>query len=227
MNLLEMQTMVSALAGDESKVQFTDAQITQYLNWATGEIGRRLEILQKTVAFTALDATDVLGGVVMPADFDQELHVFWNGIPLSRTDFADYYSDYTGSASNENATYYTLQNYAIPASPTAGSTRRMLFYPYQPPGRTGLNINVMYQSLPTALAGPTDVCNLPAICHEVVCLYALSRCKLQENDYTAYQMIAKDVYNKLMELSTLMDESNAFSYPVVRSETGSVSRSDA
>ena len=33
MNLTQMINAVSALAGDESQVQFTPAQITMYLNW--------------------------------------------------------------------------------------------------------------------------------------------------------------------------------------------------
>jgi hypothetical protein len=221
MNLTQMQTSVAALAGDESNVQFTLTQIAQYLNWGTDEIERRLEILQKQQIFTVLDSVDNVGGVALPADFDQELHVFWNEIPLSRIDYADYYSDWTGQTANDNASYYSVTGWN-----SVATARRMVFYPYQPMGRTGISVRVIYQCISADLVGPTDIPLLPEVTHEVIVLYALARCKLQENDYAGYTMINKDIENRLLMLATLTDEASAFSYPTVRSEVGSVVGSD-
>jgi hypothetical protein len=222
MNLTQMITSVSALAGDESQVQFTPAQITQYINWGIDEISRRLENLQKQVTFTTLDSVDTVGGVAMPADFDQELHVFWNEIPLTRMDYADYYSGWSGQTDSGNAAFYSVTGYN-----SVSLARRMVFYPYQAMGRTGVFVRVIYQYLSPDLVVSTDTPVLPEITHEVVVLYALARCKMQENDYQGYQMINKDVDYKIMQLSSMMDEANGFSYPVVRSESGTVSRTDA
>lgn len=214
MNLTQMIASVSGLAGDESNVQFTPAQITQYLNWGVDEVSRRLEILQKSVSFTNLDSVGAVGGVAMPADFDQELHVLWNEIPLTRMDYAHYYSDWTGQTDNGNPSYYTLTGYDATVN-----ARRMVFYPYQAMGRTGVSVRVLYQCLSPDLVSGNDTPILPEITHEVICLYALARCKLQENDYSAYGLINRDVHSRLMELSTLMEEADNFSYSVVRSDS--------
>ena len=179
-----------------------------------------MENLQKQVTFTTLDSVDNVGGVALPADFDQELHVFWNEIPLSRMDYAHYYSGWSGQTDSSNATYYTVTGYG-------SSGRRMLFYPYQAMGRTGVNVRIIYQYLSTDMVLSSDTPALPDITHEVVVLYALARCKLQENDYQGYQTINRDVDGRLMQLSSLMDEADGFSYPTIRSETEAVSRSDA
>lgn len=221
MNLTQMISAVSALAGDESQVQFTPTQITQYINWGIDEIARRLENLQKQVTFTTLDSVDTVGGVALPLDFDQELFVFWNEIPLSRMDYGHYYADWQGQTDNGNATYYTVTGLN-----SVVNARRMVFYPYQAMGRTGISVRVIYQCFSPDLVLTTDTPALPEITHEVIVLYALSRCKLQENDYSGYTMVNKDVDARLMQLSTLMDEANGFSYPVVRSEHQTMARSD-
>lgn len=223
MNLTNLQTMVSALAGDESNVQFTLAQITQYLNWAQKEMCRRLEFFQKTTTIVGLDsgAVDGQGGAILPADFDQELHVFWNGVKLGRADYANFYNSLGGGVGSDNATYYTLQDYnATPA-------RRMLFWPYQAPGRTGLDIDLIYQSQPPDLVSGSDVPVLPDVCHETMVLYALAKCKLQENDYNAYKLINGDYAMRMMELSSYVTETDGFSYPVVRSSNDTVWALDA
>jgi hypothetical protein len=222
MNLTQMITSVSALAGDESQVQFTPAQITQYLNWAIGEISRRLESLQKQTTFTTLDSIDNVGGVALPADFKQELFVFWNEIPLTRFDYGHYYADWSGQTGGSNPTHYTVTGWN-----SVALARRMVFYPYQTMGRTGVSIRVVYQYLSPDLALATDTPALPEITHEVLVLYALARCKLQENDYAAYSLIKKDVDFKLMELTSLMDEADGFSYPTIRSDAYAVGRTDS
>lgn len=222
MNLTQMITSVSALAGDESNVQFTTTQITVYLNWAIDEISRKLEHHQKQVTFTVLDTgIEGVGGVAMPADFKQELHVFWNEIPLTRMNYGDYYKDWSGQTDSGNATFYSVSGF--------GSTgaRRVVFYPYQTMGRTGVNVRVIYTSQPVDLVATTDVPPLPPQCDEVICLYALARCKMQENDFQGYKLIKQDVDYKIMELTSLMDEADGFSYPVVRSDVNYVVRSDA
>lgn len=223
MNLTSLQTMVSALAGDESNVQFTTAQITQYLNWGQKEMCRRLELFQKTATITTLDTghADGMGGALLPVDFDQELHVFWNGQPITRANYADFYSALGGGVGTDNPTYYTIQDYnSTPA-------RRMVFWPYQAQGRTGLDIDVIYTSGPPDLVSGSDVPVLPDVCHETLCLYALSRCKLQENDYKAYQMVFQDYTGRVLELSTLVTEADGFSYPIVRSSNDNVWAMDA
>lgn len=214
MNLLEMRTAVSALAGDETAVQFTAAQVDLYINWGQQEIARRLELLQKEQTATALDSGTLAGGLVLTIDFDQELYVLWSSIKLSRMDYAMYLNSFSpGVLSNDAAAYYTIQN----PSATTG-LRRMLFYPYQNLGRTGLSIIVGYQGLPTTLALTTDICMLPVPCHEAVVLYALARCKLQENDMQGYQMIMKDFDSRCMMLSTLLEDSDGFSHAVIRND---------
>lgn len=223
MNLTSLQTFVSALAGDESNVQFTTAQITQYLNWAQKEMCRRLELFQKTSTITTLDsgAVDGQGGAILPADFVQELHVFWNGIKLSKSSYADFFNSLGGSVGSDNAAYYAIQD--LNATPA----RRMLFWPYQTAGRVGLDIDVIYTAQPPDLVAGGDVPVLPEVCHETMCLYALAKCKLQENDYNAYKMISGDYLTRMLELTSLVTEADGFSYPIVRSSNDTVWAMDA
>lgn len=213
MNLTSMTAFVSALAGDESNVQFTTAQIAQYLNWAQKEMCRRLEFFQKTSTVTSLDSghIDGQGGAILPTDFDQELHVFWNGFKLARVDYASFYNSIGGGVGSDTPTYYAIQDFnSTPA-------RRMVFWPYQSPGRTGIDLDLIYQSQPPDLVAGTDIPVLPDICHEAMCLYALAKCKLQENDYAAYKLIQGDYLSRILELSSYVTEADGFSYPVVRS----------
>lgn len=213
MNLLDMRTAVAGLAGDESFAQFTAVQIDMYINWGQGEVARRLELLQQVQTATSLDSGSLSGGLAMSVDFDQELFVLWANQRLTRMDYATYLNGFDGVLSTDAAAYYTLQN-----TSQATGLRRMLFFPYQTLGRTGLNITVVYQGAPITLVGTTDVCMLPVPCHEAVVLYALARCKLQENDMQGYQMIMRDFDTRCMQLSTLNEESDAFSYAVVRAD---------
>jgi hypothetical protein len=218
-----MQTFVSALAGDESNVQFTTAQITQYLNWAQKEMVRRLEFFQKTSTITTLDTghVDGQGGAILPTDFDQELHVFWNGQRLGKADYAGFYNDLGGGIGTDTPTYYSIHDFnSTPA-------RRMVFWPYQSPGRTGLDIDLIYSSQPPDLVSGTDTPVLPDICHEAMVLYALAKCKLQENDYAAFKLIMQDYTQRMMELSTYITEADGFSYPVIRSSNDRVWALDA
>jgi hypothetical protein len=210
MNLGQLQVMVSTLAGDETNVQFSTAQINQYINWAQMEVARRLELMQSLIVATTLDSAFMHGGVSLPNAFKQELHVLWNNQPITRINYADYYG-YGGSPGTENATYYTIENISV-------SGPRMLFWPYQNPGRTGLDIDIYHVAYPADMVSSVDNCTLPLATQETVCLMALSRCKLQENDYAAYKLVNQDVAGKLMELSSLLNDSSAFSYPVVRSD---------
>jgi hypothetical protein len=223
MNLTSLQTYVSALAGDESNVQFTTAQITQYLNWAQKEMVRRLEFFQKTSTITNLDTGNVdnQGGALLPSDFDKELHVFWNGMKLYRIPYANFYNSLSGGVGTENATYYTVQDY------NATPVQRMLFWPYQSPGRTGLDIDIIYTAQPPDLVAGADVPVLPEICHEAMCLYALAKCKLQENDYNAYKMVSGDYSVRMMELSSFVTEGDGFTYPVVRNSNDTTWALDA
>jgi hypothetical protein len=223
MNLTSLQQFVSALAGDESNVQFTSAQITQYLNWAQKEMCRRLEFFQKTSTITTLDTGNVdgQGGATLPADFAQELHVFWNGSKIARTAYASFYSSLGGGVGTENPTYYTIQDY------NATPIQRMVFWPYQNQGRTGLDIDLIYTAQPPDLVAGTDIPVLPDICHEALCLYALAKCKLQENDYAAYKLIHGDYLSRILELSSFVTEADGFSYPVVRTSNDEVWALDA
>jgi hypothetical protein len=223
MNLTSLQTFVSALAGDESNVQFTTAQITQYLNWAQKEMCRRLEYFQKTATITTLDTgvVDNQGGAVLPADFDQELHVFWNGSKISKTSYADFYGQLGGGVGTSNPTYYAIQDFnSTPA-------RRMVFWPYQSPGRTGIDLDLIYTAQPPDLVAGVDIPVLPDACHEAMCLYALAKCKLQENDYQAYKLVQGDYLAKIMELSSFVTEADGFSYPIVRSSYEQIESMDA
>jgi hypothetical protein len=103
----------------------------------------------------------------------------------------------------------------------------MVFWPYQSPGRTGLDIDLIYSSQPPDLVSGTDTPVLPDICHEAMVLYALAKCKLQENDYAAFKLIMQDYTQRMMELSTYITEADGFSYPVIRSSNDRVWALDA
>lgn len=214
MNFLQMRTACAALTGDETFSQFTAAQVNVYLNWGQQEVARRLELLQQVQVATALDSGTLSGGLVLSINFDQEMFVLWSNFKLTRMDYASYLEGFSpGQLGADQPSYYTIQN----ADSTTG-LRRMLFFPYQNFARTGLSIQVVYQGLPADMSIDGDNCFLPLPCHEVVVLYAVARCKMQENDMQGYQMVMRDVDMRCMSLATLVEESDAFSYSVIRSD---------
>jgi hypothetical protein len=137
-------------------------------------------------------------------------------------DYASFYDAYGGATTLAagDAMYYSISRTMITSTP---GQRRMVFYPYQTLGRTvpGVGVQVFYLGQPVDLVGNTDISTLPLVTHEVICMYALARCKLQENDNAAYSLIMKDVNLRIQRLSHMFDDADAGSYGIIRDSDNS------
>jgi hypothetical protein len=218
MLLSEMRTAVADMAGDQDNTQFSTAQIDRYINWAQTEIAVRYDIYEKVATITTLDSTDLIGAALLPADFVRVANVFWNGTKLAAMQPGNLYNagDVVGTGVI-TPDYYVIENYRT------GNQRRMSFYPYVTPGlTTGFTIKLFYVARPADLTLVGDISPLPLDIHETICEYAVTRCKMQENDLAGAKFFMDLVREHLAYLGFNMSVANADSYAEVRADAESL-----
>jgi hypothetical protein len=214
-DLTTLLTTVREFAGDLSSAQFTDAQITRYINFALGEIARQTNFVKATTTFAALDGNtiDGVGGVAVPADFLQEIEVRWNGIRLNRLRYDEFFlRDEAVVLTTDPPQYYTITPMNL-----AASGRRIIFYPYQ--GLTqAAAIFMAYIGKPTALVAGGDVPKLPEVLHDAVAYYATSRVKAAEGDIEGARYFKSEYAQIISEWSSQVYEAGYNENPQVRED---------
>jgi hypothetical protein len=193
--VLEMKQAVSAMTGDINSVMFFPADLIRYINQGLQEIGRDLKLSTNVVTGTTLSNVDIVGGVLLPTDFVIEQVVYMSVDSssmalLSRIPQIIYWQD-TVSPTVSQPTAYTITDYL---SGVNVQNRHLLPWPPNPPNGT-MNYRIIYQDKPATIAVDTDVLDIPNICDEMLMFFVVSRCKLQENDFAAYQTF-KGLYDE-------------------------------
>ena len=219
MLLSEMRTAVADMAGDQDNTQFSTAQIDRYINWAQTEIAVRYDVYEKTINITALDSTDIIGGILLPADFVRVSNLFWNSVKLSQIPASEMYSegDAPITTGNGEPQYYAIENYRT------GNQRRLSLYPYQTPGRSsGFTAKLFYVARPADLTLVGDISPLPLDIHETICEYAVARCKMQENDLQGAKFFLDMVKEHMAYLGFNMSVTNSDSYAGMRADAESI-----
>lgn len=221
-NLGELQGFIQQIMSDSAGVIYTGTNLVRQLNWAQNRIAEELECCEDTITSTALDndAEFLSGGIALPVGFIRPVRVLWNGTALQEVSQENAFplNDTTELTTSETPMgFYTTQQ--VRASATS-SYRRMEFYPAQTKGQTGLNIVVVFKTLPEALSGSTDVSQLPPSLHEALAWRAIAQCKMQENDYEGYKLIMDNEYTpKILMAQSALSNGTADSFGGIRDVT--------
>lgn len=204
MDVTAMRTRISALVGDENKIQFSDTILLMYINDAVKALAADLGFNRNSAVFTTLDnvSTEVSGGVLLPADFMQVMNVFWNNTRINRVpNSVVFASQLQVAASSTTPNFYHVQ----PMTSVAGvSNMRMLFYPHLSKLLSGFSCKVEYASRPADLTTGTDIPGIPDFTHEAIVLYALSKCYLQDGDLPASRFVMDDYNSKVMMYRSIL-----------------------
>lgn len=229
MNFLEMQQHVAQLVGDEDYVQFKQAQIKRYINMGLRYVASQMEALQTTVGSAVLDAVvNRPGGLILSTAFQRvvEVRVGTTGTPIPQIDWAEVYQlplNGTIPDTGDPTAYYITNLIQVVAGPPSVWSRRLEFYPSQPQGKN-LQVMITYIGVPSDLTGDSDTPHIPEPYHEMICLYALARCKIQETDYEGARFVMNDVESRLLEARYEIGPSTATQFGMIRNvaETSSI-----
>lgn len=208
----EMISAVKGLAGDENQVLWSDTQILRYLNWAQKQLAEKTECLQKKITITSLDSD---GGVLLPTDFFRVLNVKYTGQNLYEVQQDTIRSQ---GMIDEPSTQQPVGYCVFPYFQTSATVRnpRMEFFPQQTGSQTGLSIEVWYIAHPLDLSADTDVSGLPEFMHEIAVMYAVKRCKQQEDDFQAAREFQTEIDRMLADAMFTMHAGNYTSFGSVR-----------
>lgn len=186
MNFVDMSTTVQQLIGDETESQFKLAQIRRYLNMGQRYASSELECIEKEYTNSGNLATyGNIGTFPLPSDFIRARTVILNNNALSYLqNFPRNELPLQAGQSGTVATHYYILN-------AASVGKQMAFYPSLPGGQA-VSLTLLYTAYAADMVNPTDISALPETTHELIIMYALARCKLQENDYEGYQFIMRN-----------------------------------
>jgi len=214
--VLSIKNGVESFIGDLSNVLFTQTDMLRYINYGIGEIARQTRSLQATLIGTSatLSSLDQYGGILLPADFVAELDVYYGQGTASQRLVRLPMDSFSGEIMQPTAAQpsgYTITDYVV----TAPGQRMMLLYPALTPGLTGQYYRINYVSMPAALVGDSDVIPTPPIFDEILVMYAVRRCKMQENDYQAADYYKREIEERLkLMASEFSDHSDLRNYQV-------------
>jgi hypothetical protein len=208
MNANEMSELVRTLIGDLDGAQFTATQVLAYLNSGQRFVALRLECCESSATGVALDAN---GGIALPVGFIRPRMLLWNGEPLAYRQHSEYLNP-SDTSTGEPDFYYQINQ---------GGPRRLQFHPAQT-ALKAVNYTLYYTSVPADMALDLAECVLPEHVHEIICMYAVAKCKMQENDYEGYRFImAEEVHTRLNDAVFELSPIPADSYGVIRDVIGS------
>lgn len=196
MNFGDMVLTVQQLIGDETDSQFKSAQIKRFLNMGQRYLAAELECIEKTYTNAgSLGTYGNIGTFPLPTDFIRARYVNVNGYSL---EFLQNYPTNELPIQNAQASTVPTHYYILNAS---NGAKQMAFYPSLP-GGTAATLTMHYTGYPADMVNNADISALPETGHELIVMYALARCKLQENDYEGYQFIMRnEVRDRLPDIA--------------------------
>lgn len=214
----ELRAAVNSMTGDIQNVMFSSADVLRYLNWGCQELSRELKIMSAVQTGIQVLTYSGVGGIQLNPDFVVENSVY-AGLSLTlqsrleRMPEDDYWIDTIVNTAVQ-PTHYIITDYAANAQ-----YRWLLPYPHMIPA-TSLYYKIDYQNRPQPLVNDSDTVNLPSVCDETLALFAVSRCKLQENDFAAAQAF-KSEYNERKKLIIAdFADHNDYSFHNIPDRTG-------
>ncbi len=217
MNFLEMQQHVAQMIGDEDYVQFKLPQIKRYLNMGQKYVAGQLECVHTSISGSSLDNVTNRPGGVNLSDLFLRVHdvrVTSEGTLLFQIPWQNAFAAPIPNSIVDPGNPYAF--YITPQMSTLGVyARRLEFYPAQPRVKS-LAYIVNCIAYPADLVADVDVSPLPSFLHEAIALYALSRCKMQENDYEGAKFIMDmDVKERLLDAQFELGPSTSTQYGTI------------
>jgi len=218
--VLDIKSAAKSFTGDLTGVMFTDADLLRYINYGVTELGRRTRSVQNVLIGTnaTLSSLDQYGGVLLPADFIAELDVYYGqgsgAQRLARIPLATFSTQFLQTTAAQPSGY-TISDYMS----TAPGQRLMLFYPALTPGLTGQYFRINYVSKGAAMAIDGDVVPLPPFFDEVLVMYVVKRCKMQEDDFASAQFYGAEIEKRLAELTSEFADHSDLSFYTIRDES--------
>lgn len=219
--VLNIKDAARGFTGDITGVMFADADLLRYINYGVTELGRRTRSIQSVLIGTGatLSSLDQYGGVLLPADFVAELDVYYGQASaqqrLARIPLATFSIESLQTTSAQPSGY-TIGDYRSDAP----GQRMMLFYPALTPGLTNQYYRINYVSKGPAMTVDGDTIPLPPFFDEVLVMYVVQRCKMQEDDFASAQYYNAAIEKRLAELTAeFSDHSDLANYTIRDEQT--------
>jgi hypothetical protein len=222
--VLNIKDAVGSLTGDVDLAMFTATDVLRYLNWGQAEICRDFKMLETVLVGnpTVLSNFEVIGGVLLPADFVVEINVAMGiGGPLTRLQripLASWWGQQTLTPTAAQPTCYSISDYQTGSQ---AQQRHLIPYPPVTPGTSAL-YRVNYQNRPAALVSDSDVLITPVIFDELLATYIVRLCKLQENDLTGAEYFKRMYEERKKNMLSEFNDHSELEFFRVRDEVDPV-----
>jgi hypothetical protein len=194
--LADVAIVIKRQFGDESGVQITDSDITNWVNQAQMEIVNKNPMIQATAVTTAVSGTQTYA---VPPDMVQIESVMFNGNILAPTNFEDMRSQ----LGSDNGT---------PGTPGWWYVWANLIYLWPIPN-TAQAIAVNYSKYPTRVSSPADKLGVPDRYFDRVCEFVMSKAYELDEDWNGYRVNAQKFEDKLQEVNNA-DKNMIGAFPV-------------
>lgn len=217
---LQIKEAVESLTGDIDNVIATDTDLFRYMNWAVQEISRDLRMLETTLVGNPsnLSNFDVVGGILLPADFVSEINVAVgiNGPlqKLNRIPLASWYNQQTVTPTASQPTGYSITDYGIGSQ---AQQRHLVLYPAVTPGISAL-YRIQYECRPAQLTVDADVLTLPTMFDELVAMYMVRRVRMQLNDLSGAEYYKREYLEKKQQLMSEYQDHSSMEFYQIRTE---------
>lgn len=191
MNLSAMRNYVRRLLNEEGESDgfYSDSELTDYINEAYRElirifpadkIGFELTELIDSETYSTTDGIETL-----PSDYDRAIYI----------KYGSYYCTFISSEGQHlisDDPWYE----AVAVEPVSYIDGGSLYVKPAPASATTLVLK--YVKTPAELSGDSDTPDIKEIYHEMICLGALERCKVKDNEFEeanySYSRMKKEMY---------------------------------
>lgn len=206
----DIQTRVKRQFGDEAGVQITDADIIRYINDGQRKIVSQNEsLLQKITTTASVNGQDeyampvdslILRSVSYKSPTDLSYYKL-KGLTLS--EFDEYVNGWDGDAfGSSTPLVFMLYGSNITLFP-------------KPDHDFADAIKIYYTRVPTDVANPNDVPDLPVLYHEVLVQYCMSQAYIMDEDIEAAAAMGNQIQGDMTLLRGRSEWNTQESYPTI------------